>query len=44
MRHILGVLLAPLGWLAGIPWGEAQAAGALMGIKTVLNELSQAST
>jgi concentrative nucleoside transporter, CNT family len=31
--------MAPLVWLAGIPWGEAQAAGALMGTKTVLNEL-----
>jgi concentrative nucleoside transporter, CNT family len=28
--------MAPLVWLAGIPWGEA---GALMGTKTVLNEL-----
>jgi concentrative nucleoside transporter, CNT family len=27
LRHILGVLMAPLVWLAGIPWGEAQAAG-----------------
>jgi nucleoside permease NupC len=39
LRHILGVFMAPLVWLAGIPWGEAQAAGALMGTKTVLNEL-----
>jgi CNT family concentrative nucleoside transporter len=39
LRHILGVLMAPLVWLAGIPWGEAQAAGALMGTKMVLNEL-----
>jgi CNT family concentrative nucleoside transporter len=27
LRHILGVLMAPLVWLAGIPWGEAQPAG-----------------
>lgn len=39
LRHILGVLMAPLVWLVGIPWGEALAAGALMGTKTVLNEL-----
>ena len=39
LRHILGGLMAPLVWLAGIPWDEAQAAGALMGTKTVLNEL-----
>jgi CNT family concentrative nucleoside transporter len=26
-------------WLIGIPWQEAQTAGTLMGIKTVLNEL-----
>ena len=39
LRHILGGLMAPLVWLAGIPWDEAEAAGALMGTKTVLNEL-----
>jgi len=26
-------------WLIGIPWAQAPTAGALMGIKTVLNEL-----
>ena len=31
--------MAPLVWLSGIPWNEAVAAGGLMGIKTVLNEL-----
>ncbi len=39
LRRLLGALMAPLVWLAGIPWGEAQTAGALMGTKTVLNEL-----
>ena len=38
-QRILGWLMAPLVWLIGIPWSEATAAGALMGIKTVLNEL-----
>ncbi|MGH8480690.1 MAG: NupC/NupG family nucleoside CNT transporter [Gammaproteobacteria bacterium] len=39
LRRLLGTLMAPLVWFAGIPWGEAQTAGALMGTKTVLNEL-----
>jgi CNT family concentrative nucleoside transporter len=30
--------MAPLTWLAGVPWAEAHTAGALMGTKTVLNE------
>jgi CNT family concentrative nucleoside transporter len=34
----LGFVMAPLTWLAGVPWAEAQTAGALMGVKTVLNE------
>ncbi|MFY9317015.1 MAG: nucleoside transporter C-terminal domain-containing protein [Burkholderiales bacterium] len=39
LQGALGWALAPLAWLAGIPWSEAQAAGALLGTKTVLNEL-----
>jgi len=39
LQGMLGWVLAPLAWLAGIPWSEAQAAGALLGTKTVLNEL-----
>jgi CNT family concentrative nucleoside transporter len=31
--------MAPLVWIMGVPWREAGAAGALMGTKTVLNEL-----
>src|SRR5919201_698482 len=38
LQGALGVLLSPLAWLAGIPWSEAQAAGALLGTKTVINE------
>jgi CNT family concentrative nucleoside transporter len=30
--------MAPVVWLAGIPWSEAAHAGALMGVKTILNE------
>jgi len=39
LQGILGRLLAPLAWLAGVPWSEAKAGGALLGTKTVLNEL-----
>jgi CNT family concentrative nucleoside transporter len=39
LQRMLGALMAPLTWLAGIPWNEARVAGSLMGIKTVLNEL-----
>jgi CNT family concentrative nucleoside transporter len=39
LQALLGWALAPLAWLAGIPWREAPAAGALLGTKTVLNEL-----
>ncbi|HXF67562.1 MAG TPA: nucleoside transporter C-terminal domain-containing protein [Burkholderiales bacterium] len=38
LERLLGYLMAPLVWLAGVPWAEAQTAGALMGTKTVLNE------
>ncbi|MDM8546285.1 nucleoside transporter C-terminal domain-containing protein [Candidatus Venteria ishoeyi] len=38
LQRILGWLMAPVVWLMGIPWSEAQAAGALMGVKTILNE------
>ncbi|MGH8642101.1 MAG: NupC/NupG family nucleoside CNT transporter, partial [Burkholderiales bacterium] len=38
LQRLLGWLMAPLVWLAGIPWHEVATAGALMGTKTVLNE------
>ena len=38
LQRILGWLFAPLAWAAGVPWSEAQAAGALLGTKTALNE------
>ena len=37
-QQILGWAFAPLAWLIGIPWAECTAAGALLGVKTVLNE------
>ena len=39
LARILGLVMAPICWLMGIPWSEATTAGALMGTKTVLNEL-----
>jgi CNT family concentrative nucleoside transporter len=38
LERMLGWVMAPLMWLVGIPWSEAPAAGALMAVKTVLNE------
>jgi CNT family concentrative nucleoside transporter len=39
LERMLGVVMAPVCWLIGIPWSQAMTAGTLMGIKTVLNEL-----
>jgi len=39
IQWLLGWVMAPVTWLMGIPWPETMAAGKLMGIKTVLNEL-----
>lgn len=39
LQRLLGLLMTPVTWLMGIPWDQAATAGALMGIKTVLNEL-----
>jgi CNT family concentrative nucleoside transporter len=39
LQRLLGLIMAPVCWLIGIPWSQAPTAGALMGIKTVLNEL-----
>jgi concentrative nucleoside transporter, CNT family len=38
LEHMLGIVMAPVCWLMGIPWSEAVTAGALMGLKTILNE------
>ncbi len=38
MESILGFLFRPLAWVMGVPWMEADKVGALLGIKTVLNE------
>ena len=39
LQRLLGYVMAPVCWLLGIPWSEAPTAGALMGVKTILNEL-----
>lgn len=39
LQRMLGWAMAPVAWLMGIPAEEMVAAGALMGTKTVLNEL-----
>jgi CNT family concentrative nucleoside transporter len=39
IEGIMGWLFAPLAWLIGVPWSECGTAGALIGVKTVLNEL-----
>src|SRR5882757_2505774 len=39
LQRLLGILMAPVCWLMGIPWDQAVTAGGLMGIKTILNEL-----
>lgn len=38
LQQMLGLLFAPLMWLAGVPWQEAGVAGGLFGTKIVLNE------
>lgn len=38
LQRLLGLVMAPVVWLMGVPWEEAPVAGALMGTKTILNE------
>lgn len=38
LEKILGWLFAPLAWLIGAPWADAQAAGSFIGQKLVINE------
>jgi CNT family concentrative nucleoside transporter len=39
LQRVLGMVMAPVCWLMGLPWDQAVTAGSLMGTKTVLNEL-----
>ncbi len=38
LELILGYIFAPLAYLIGVPWGEAQVAGSFIGQKIVVNE------
>jgi CNT family concentrative nucleoside transporter len=38
LERLLGIVMAPVCWLMGVPWSEAAKAGELMGLKTILNE------
>lgn len=38
LQTIFGWICAPLAFLMGVPWSEAREVGALIGVKTVLNE------
>jgi CNT family concentrative nucleoside transporter len=38
MERIAGWAFAPIAWLMGVPWSEAQTVGSLLGVKTILNE------
>lgn len=38
LERMLGWVMAPVMWLVGVPWSEAQTAGELMSLKTVFNE------
>ncbi len=38
LQRVLGWFMAPVAWIMGIPWQEAQVAGSLLGTKIVLNE------
>lgn len=39
LQLLMGYVMSPLAWLMGIPWEEATQAGALLGKKTILNEI-----
>jgi CNT family concentrative nucleoside transporter len=38
LERALGLAMAPVAWLLGVPWAEAATAGSLLGTKIVLNE------
>jgi len=39
MQYILGLIFAPITWLMGVPWSEANIAGGLLGMRFITNEL-----
>ncbi len=38
LERMLGLVMAPVAWLLGVPWAEAATAGSLLGTKIVVNE------
>lgn len=38
LERVFGWMFAPVAWAMGLPWAEATTGGALIGLKTVLNE------
>jgi concentrative nucleoside transporter, CNT family len=38
LQRLLGLALAPVAFVMGVPWQEAAAVGSLLGVKTILNE------
>ncbi len=38
LSYILGLLLAPIAWVIGVPWQDASLVGSLIGTKIVANE------
>jgi concentrative nucleoside transporter, CNT family len=39
LESLLGLALSPVAYLLGVPWGDCQTVGGVMGTRTVLNEL-----
>ncbi|MFV9991369.1 MAG: nucleoside transporter C-terminal domain-containing protein [Candidatus Midichloria sp.] len=39
MQYLLGIVFAPITWLMGIPWEEANITGGLLGTKLITNKL-----
>jgi concentrative nucleoside transporter, CNT family len=39
LERLLGWLLAPMAFLMGVPWAEAQEVGSVLGTRTILNEI-----
>ncbi|QDF68200.1 NupC/NupG family nucleoside CNT transporter [Shewanella sp. SNU WT4] len=38
MQYLLGLVLAPLAWVMGVPWSEASLAASFIGQKMIINE------
>jgi CNT family concentrative nucleoside transporter len=38
LSGILGIMLAPIAWVIGVPWQDATTVGGLIGTKVILNE------